>query len=1414
MSKTPGNSSMNANTQAMFDPSPQPNSAIRVHQLGALSDSSLMFAASTQAVTDSYMLEADTQAISRDNDSPLLGAATQALVGRLGLSTPNTSNILNAETQALHGDINGGNDSPLLGTATQALVGQLGLGTPHSTTNFSLDSPGVMSANSSTDSLLGLATQPVFKLPDTMQTQMFSKLVGNEQTESEVDNCSSSSDGVLEAETETSVTRSKDHYTDEAENHEEAKTKMDDLEVECEKAQHLENLEATQCPESFAELAEELEQRETEFQSNADNEETFTEGAEVEARCPSSTSNVSDNLLEAALDDHDDDMIQADALQRSNSVASNASDNLLEAAAEESEDEMNNDVTEQTRLIAEDDAAGEHQNGKESFTGGDSTNMLEKIGNQEIAEDASIAAELTRTTGDDIQATNEMEEESLSKTTLGSVSMVESSQHTHTLQKAASSIRNRTDYGSLTMDQTEVVDSEILSTEDEETRLVAKGLPIVANADVTDKTLFGVLSNDDADVSAIEGSPIIRRSRPGAHSQSLQTETNSGLSEQLKTRLNCSLPPLAINSRGSNLPQIPRNSGLQSDVGVDESPVFRKRQCNKANLSKMTLSRGEVSQVEGDPEGCLENDAQINKVCEQTVVDCKVSNEADNAPLKYNSDSQQLNISVVRRSSSVHLIEKHDDEVQKVTSSAVRCVIATSVRAEKTDEEREDADSSPILPSTQELSGFEEDGEEILPCSQAEEDPRGSTFYDLIPADDSECQVSVETRKAGVVEAEPNVESDKRSFAVPDPKPDVNSPTVVVKEKEDESSEGRGKRARRLTSKMLESPILSEKKTRISGGNDVKVTGKRNSRRGVIAAEVEAEPEKATKSRPITAKEGLVKKDKPPRASRRIGKAQVKTLTESPSETIEPINKVEAVTVKDNCKDDSVVPRRGKRNCESDAEGKAAKQTRRSNVAEVLASTSTNNQVRSVGKKVEEIAEKSESAEKGEPVKRSSRRTSLAAKKEKLPSEVQEEPKGKLRRGGRKLAGVASLSVMMTESADEEAVAEPTGVALSSKTANVEAPVPKKVNGASVRVVKKTAAEGRRRIKKGEVRVEEVERNQGNSSSESKISPASIKVADVRVPEETVATAILERDGLEKSTEGIGRKSRVSNKLDEERNLETSVKGKSKRGGKVEKPKDIVQSRKTKKGGPSAEENEKAPDTQPLVSEEEVIEASALLRLSAKSASSKAEPRSTAAQSTTDKPNSSTSNKMQTRHHGKPAPSSNSTRGRKRGVKVEADDKDESSSEKRQPSNFSQASTTSLSSSRSRRSEGSRRSEVAASPSLRAAPSTRHAVMFTGFTNESDSALVKDLGGFLTEEVQECTVLVADSMKRTYKLLCTVGRGVPVVGESWLKESRASRRLVDPWLHILKVLFYLIITKQKTMQSSQFFLRNQLRKKS
>merc|ERR1719209_952115 len=177
-----------------------------------------------------------------------------------------------------------------------------------------------------------------------------------------------------------------------------------------------------------------------------------------------------------------------------------------------------------------------------------------------------------------------------------------------------------------------------------------------------------------------------------------------------------------------------------------------------------------MSLVTGDPEGCLALGALTTNVCDDPVpVDCDLPNQAENAPaLKYNTDSQQLNISVVRRSSSSQ-IEKHYNDDPVETSSSVRCVIATSVvRAEKK-EEGEEAESSPILPSTQELSGFDEDGDEdILPCSQDEEDPRGSTFYDLIP-DDGEGQMEanledgagqIESTKAESAGAEPSVEAN------------------------------------------------------------------------------------------------------------------------------------------------------------------------------------------------------------------------------------------------------------------------------------------------------------------------------------------------------------------------------------------------------------------------------------------------------------------------------------------------------------------------------------------------------------------------------------------------------------------------------------------------------------------------------
>ena len=80
----------------------------------------------------------------------------------------------------------------------------------------------------------------------------------------------------------------------------------------------------------------------------------------------------------------------------------------------------------------------------------------------------------------------------------------------------------------------------------------------------------------------------------------------------------------------------------------------------------------------------------------------------------------------------------------------------------------------------------------------------------------------------------------------------------------------------------------------------------------------------------------------------------------------------------------------------------------------------------------------------------------------------------------------------------------------------------------------------------------------------------------------------------------------------------------------------------------------------------------------------------------------------------------------------------------------------------------------------------KHKVMFCGFVSEEDAALVEELGGSMTEEMAECSVLVADAMKRTVKLMCMAAKGVPIVSNKWLEESRASRKLLEPWHFIMR----------------------------
>ena len=50
-----------------------------------------------------------------------------------------------------------------------------------------------------------------------------------------------------------------------------------------------------------------------------------------------------------------------------------------------------------------------------------------------------------------------------------------------------------------------------------------------------------------------------------------------------------------------------------------------------------------------------------------------------------------------------------------------------------------------------------------------------------------------------------------------------------------------------------------------------------------------------------------------------------------------------------------------------------------------------------------------------------------------------------------------------------------------------------------------------------------------------------------------------------------------------------------------------------------------------------------------------------------------------------------------------------------------------------------------------------------------------DLGGVLTDNLKECTVLITDKVRRTAKFLCMVGKGVPIVGPGWIKASKDAK---------------------------------------
>ncbi|XP_046744700.1 mediator of DNA damage checkpoint protein 1-like [Diprion similis] len=66
---------------------------------------------------------------------------------------------------------------------------------------------------------------------------------------------------------------------------------------------------------------------------------------------------------------------------------------------------------------------------------------------------------------------------------------------------------------------------------------------------------------------------------------------------------------------------------------------------------------------------------------------------------------------------------------------------------------------------------------------------------------------------------------------------------------------------------------------------------------------------------------------------------------------------------------------------------------------------------------------------------------------------------------------------------------------------------------------------------------------------------------------------------------------------------------------------------------------------------------------------------------------------------------------------------------------------------------------------------TKYRILFTGLNDPQLVAIVHNLGGTVTEKPGDCTALVTDKVRRTYKFLCAMAMAVPIVPIDWLRES-------------------------------------------
>lgn len=82
-------------------------------------------------------------------------------------------------------------------------------------------------------------------------------------------------------------------------------------------------------------------------------------------------------------------------------------------------------------------------------------------------------------------------------------------------------------------------------------------------------------------------------------------------------------------------------------------------------------------------------------------------------------------------------------------------------------------------------------------------------------------------------------------------------------------------------------------------------------------------------------------------------------------------------------------------------------------------------------------------------------------------------------------------------------------------------------------------------------------------------------------------------------------------------------------------------------------------------------------------------------------------------------------------------------------------------------------------PNARKVPEFRPTVLFTGYLCYDEDQVVQNLGGTITDNVSECTLIVTRKLRRTRKLYCGVASGKPIVNLNWILMCRWAKTFVE-----------------------------------